>query len=207
MSNEHNAPVANTEIKKPAPDLTKVTPIVVTRNGIDYELTPFAGRRGAWDGVVYQAPQVKTEDGKQLEEDNSFQTGLKFIGKETVARILNIFCKRFAQDAHTDAIPDEGENKGIFQLDKFVRSIQEFSVAQLRISELRELYDEAVAQYMSFCTGEFVQVMTMGSPEDKVAIQAKMQQMTAQVNQYKQDLEERAAKKSKEAETETVRAE
>lgn len=193
--------------EKVAPDLSKVKPHVVERNGVKLTLTPFAGKRGNWDGIVYQAPQINVEDGKLIEQDETFLNGLRFISKEKVQTILNIFCKRFAQDAHLDAIPDTGEQKGVFQVDKFLRSIQDFSVAQLRISELRELLDEAIATYTSAQTQFVTDMIAARTDEERKAIGEKFTKLGAIMTQRKAEYDERVNKKSKEVETDTVRPE
>jgi len=55
--NPHHAPQPPVAKKTP-PDLSKVIPIIVIRNGVKLPLTPFAGARESWDGRIYQAPQL-----------------------------------------------------------------------------------------------------------------------------------------------------
>lgn len=217
---QHNQPTtvvepttSPTPPKAPKPDLSKVKPYQISRNGISKHLSAFAGTRGKWDGVVYQAPQAGFTPDTPVREDKIFLENVEWYGVENVIRIINIFSKRFGQDCWVDAIPEHGDQKGIFQETTFIRSMEALSVASLRISELRELYDEAV-QAMQNAQPEFManmmkaaQIADPAHREVEIKkVGVEFQRLCDAVTSVKAQLEERSQKKSKEVETDTVRA-
>lgn len=197
MSDE-NTPVTPTATvtKKPKPDLTKVTPYSVTRNAVTKSLTAFAGTRGAWDGVVYQAPQISEAT---INED------IAWFGVQNIIRTVNIVARRMAQDYWDDAIPETGDQAGIFQEATFLRLVSEWSAASMKISELIELYNEAVEKYQA-ATPTFIAEMTAaaGDATKTAEAAAKFQALSDAVTSIKAELEARKARRSKEAATETV---
>ena len=225
MSNEHQhgmhtpVPAAPTVVatptppKKEKPDLSKVVPYNIERNGIKKALTPFAGSRGAWDGKIYQAPQIEDEAGKSIPEDSTFLTNLSWFGKENVKRFLNVIARRMAQDYWDDAIPEkddeagfpEGSKAGIFVESLFIKAMTEFAAASLKISELNELYNDAVDALKNETTGFIAEMTAAAGDADKMKIAGdKFKQLSDNVNSLKLELEARKARRSKEAQTETV---
>jgi hypothetical protein len=212
--NQTTAPVsAPTPPKAPRPDLTKIEPFVATRNGVSLSLTPFAGNRGGWDGVVYQAPQVVVTEGKDLVEDKAFLTSLQWYGKDNLAKMVNTYSKRAAQDAHVDSIPDtdnqpgfpEGSKAGVFVESVFISKIEKFAAASQRISELIELYEDAVKVYTAASTDMFAEIVDAAGDKDKIEeLRARFAKLAKTVNSYKLEIDERRNRKSKEVETNTV---
>lgn len=207
-----NAAPATTP-KKEKPDLTKVVPISVNRNTVDLALTPFAGSRGAWDGVVYQAPQlvstvkseVNNETMDDITNDVPFLKSLLWFGKSNIINMVNVVAKRMSQDNWADATD---EKTGIFDQTKFVQSTTAWAAAALRISELKELYNEAVEKMTAAQQELLPKILACNGDQDKIKeVGAWFQGFTDQVNSYKNQLEERSQRRSKEAETDTVRAE
>ena len=199
--------------KAPRPDLTKVKPYLVTRNGVSKSLTPFAGSRKAWDGVVYQSPQVRNTEGTSIVDDPSFIEDLNWYGKDNILRIINVFSRRMSQDYHRDAIPDTdneagypvGSKAGIFVESRFISSMEKFATSSLRISELVELYEDAVKVYTSASSELINEVVAAAGDTTKIAeIKNRFTKLADTVNQYKMEIEERRNRKSKEEQTETV---
>jgi len=203
--------------KAPRPDLSKVVPYLVTRNTVEKALTPLAGSRKTWDGVVYQAPQVRTTENTGIIDDPLFIEDLAWAGKDNIVRALNVIWRRLAQDAHADAIPEhdnepgfpEGSKAGVFVAERFIKSIENFTTSSLRISELVELYEEANAAFQRYTSNELIPaIMACNGDVDKIAeIKAYVKKLGDTVNQYKLEIDERRAKKSKEANTDEVRPE
>lgn len=229
--NEHNNPVAHpaahtatpptppappTPPKAPKPDLTKVTPYVVTREGVPLTLGVFAGTRGNWDGVVYQAPQVSTDGTASLvSEDKDFIKSIQWFGKENVARMLNVVARRMSQDNWEDAIPEvdnqagfpEGSQAGVFCESVFLKATQDFAASALKISELRELKDDAEARLTSALPA-FIAAMTAAKNDDeRKSAATDYQKLNDNLLSLKAQLEARMSKRSKEVNSEEVRPE
>lgn len=202
---------APTTPKKEKPDLSKVACYTITRNEIPLVLTPFAGTRGKWDGTVYQAPQIEIEGATVLTEDSTFIKGLIWFGKDNLKRIVNIFARRMAQDIWEDSIPEAGDQEGIWQEATFIRLMTEFAASSMKISELQELYEDAVAKYQN-ASGPFIVEMTTAAAETDEKKRAeltkaasdKFKGLSDAVSSIRAELETRRAKRSKEAATETV---
>jgi len=193
--------------KKPAPDLSKIKCYTVERNSIKKVLTAFAGKRGAWDGVPFQAPQVEITPETDIVNDSVFLSDLNWVGKDNVLKIVNIFLRRLAQDLWENAIPETGDNAGKFQESTFIQSVENLTAASLRISELQELLDDATQKYLG-ATDEFISDMAKATNQaEKDAATAKFKALANAVNSLKAQLDERKSKRSKEKNTEEVRPE
>ena len=188
------------------------TPVEVTRNGVSDTLTNFVGKRNDWKDRAYAAFQIKSESFKAgtseydaIVNDKTFINGLVFVGKSNIERFINVIMRRIGQDNVEDAIPEQGDNAGIFQLGVFVKSWENLQAASLKLSELVEQYNEAVVKLQQAFPA-FVAVMSNPSStqDDKDAAVAKYEALNSAVTTLKQEYEIRKAKRSKEAQTETV---
>jgi hypothetical protein len=203
MSEQHNHPHAHTE----APVNPLSVPIEITRNGQTQKFTVFEGKREAWKGRLYQAPQLVTDgtDG-EVQSDTSFVGGLNWIGKNNIRNFLNTILKRFGQDFVDDATGDEGTaDEGIFSIDKFQKFWMDLKSSALKLSELQEAYQEEVEAYKAL-TNEFLLKVTELSPDEIAAYKKQLDAAGVRLNAMKKDFDERKAKKSKEAQAETVSA-
>ncbi len=196
MSDETTTVPAPVTTKKPKPDLTKVVPYVVERNGIKKALTVFAGTRKSWDGVVYQAPQVTKE---------SFNDDITWFNIENIIRTINLAARKMAQDYWDDSIPASGEQAGIFQEATFLRYIAEWSAASMKMADLIDLYNDAVEAYQG-ATPAFIAEMTAaaGDPVKTAAAAAKFEALSAAVTSVKAEMEARKARRSKEKAQEEI---
>lgn len=204
--------------KKTPPDLSKVELFTVNRNNIDKPLTAFAGTRGNWDGVVYQAPQVLETPGAVIKDDTILLNDLEWVGKQNVIDFLNTILKRTAQDCWRDSIPDaetpmgfDESQYGIFQQNLFLDKITKLSAAQMRISELNDLYNQSV-QALKDAQDQFMKdifaASTITNEDERKAKMAEVgeayKKLGEKVASYKAQLDERKSRKSKEEQTETV---
>jgi len=187
-------------------------PIHITRNGTTGTLQVFVGKRNEWKDRAYPAFQIESENFKAgtsehdaIVHDKTFINGLVFIGKENIKKFVNVILRRNGQDMVEDAIPEKGDNAGILQMDVLIKSWETLQAAQLKLSELVELYNEAVVKFQH-ATPNFVAEMTAagGDPEKMAAATAKFQTYSDAVNLLKNEYEIRKAKRSKEAQAETV---
>jgi len=200
-------------------------PLMVNRNGIDATLTLCMGKRDAWKDKPYQAFQIQT-DGTESSpaEDKPFIEGITWWGKQNVKLALNTIFKRFGQDFADDATGDKDTEKaggladGIFSVEKFLEYWQKGKSSAMRLSELNEAYQSTVAEFNEFTSGELMaavqrQTDAMASGDSTLISQAsvrfanaktKMESLSATLKSYKADFEERKARRSKEAATETT---
>ena len=188
------------------------TPITVTRNGVEGTLDVFVGKRNDWKDRAYPAFQIKSETFKQgtseldtIVNDKTFINDLTFIGKDNIKKFVNVILRRNGQDLVEDAIPQSGDNAGVLQLDVLIKSWETLQAASLKLSELVELYNEAVVKYQA-ATPAFVAEMTAaaGDAEKMAAATEKFQALSNAVTLLKNEYEIRKAKRSKEAQAETV---
>lgn len=188
------------------------TPVEVTRNGVTKALTTFVGKRNDWKDRAYAAFQISSESFKQgtsehdaIIHDKTFLNDLIFVGKDNVKKFLNVILRRIGQDNVEDAIPEKGENAGIFQLGVFVKSWENLQAASLKLSELVEQYNEAVVKLQQAFPA-FVATMSNphASAEEKEKAVAHYNGLNEAVTTLKNEYEIRKAKRSKEAQTETV---
>jgi len=199
--------------KTPKPDLTKVTPYTVVREGVSKILGVFAGTRGNWDGVVYQAPQIETDGTASLvSEDKNFIASIQWFGKENIARMINVVARRMSQDNWEDSIPEiddqagfpEGSKAGVFCEAVFLKKTADFAASALKLSELRELKDDAESR-LTTALPAFIAAMTVATTdEERKAAASTYQKLNDNLLSLKAQLEVRMAKRSKEANAETV---
>jgi hypothetical protein len=208
---EQNAVVAKTDEQIIA-ESPFDSPIVVARNGVTEILTNFVGKRNDWKDRAYAAVQIKTETFKagtsehdSIVHDKSFLNSLVFIGKTNVERFLNTILRRIGQDNVEDAIPETGENAGVFQMGVFVKAWENLQAASLKLSELVEQYNEAVVKLQK-AFPDFVAVMSNpnSTQEQKDKAVAHYNGLNEAVTTLKNEYEIRKAKRSKEAQAETV---
>jgi hypothetical protein len=185
------------------------TPHVVERNGVSETLKCFIGKRGAWEGKHYQAPQLETDGTDSAPaEDNIFMRGLTFVGKTNLKNFLNVILRRFGQDYVEDAIGTEGTPEaGIFNLERFLAFWKELRSSAMKLSELNEAYQAAVAEYTSFTGGELVEAFESGDVTRIKYAKDKMASLKGTLNSLKAEFEERKARRSKEAAAETTQPE
>ena len=192
------------------PALPKMTPYDIARNGITKTLSVFTGKRGAWENVQYQAPQIASDsvDGN-VEEDATLVGGLNWIGKKNLVTFINTILKRIGQDTWKDAIPPVGApNAGIFNPDKFINDLTNLAASVLRLAELREKYFEEVAAQQDFIGSDEFQSALMGTDATvKQAAIDKVNSWKVAINGLKAEMEARSARNSKEEATETVQPE
>jgi len=188
------------------------TPITINRNGTNGTLSVFVGKRNDWKDRAYPAFQIESETFKQgtsehdaIVNDKKFINGLVFLGKDNIKKFVNVILRRNGQDMVEDAIPQSGENAGVLQLDVLIKSWETLQAASLKLSELIELYNEAVVKYQA-ATPTFVAEMTAaaGDPAKMAAATEKFQALSNAVTLLKNDYEIRKAKRSKEVNAETV---
>ena len=168
------------------------TPHQVERNGIIKTLKCFVGKRGAWENKPYQAPQL---------EIGTFDDDVTWIGKENIVNAYNVILKRFGQDYVEDAT---GETDGIFSLERFLNYWKELRASALKLSELQEAYQNAVSEYTTFAAEGLMAAVDSGDPEKIAAAKKKMGELSATITALKKDFDERKARRSKEAATETT---
>lgn len=199
--------------RPPRPDLTKVKPYTITRNGVNKTLTAFAGTRKQWDGVVYQAPQMISNTEKSLLDDTAFLLDVDWYGRDNIMRMINVISRRMAQDYHKDAIAEvdnqvgfpEGTKAGEFVESKFVSAMEKFATSAIRLSELIELYEDAVKAFTSASTNLVNEVIAADGDVDKIQeIKSRIDKLSGTVNSYRLEIEERRNRNSKEEQTETV---
>ena len=187
-------------------------PITVTRNGVEGTLDVFVGKRNDWKDRAYPAFQIKSETFKQgtsehdtIIHDKTFINDLTFIGKDNIKKFVYVILSRNGQDLVEDAIPQSCDNAGVLQLDVLIKSWETLQAASLKLSELVELYNEAVVKYQA-ATPAFVAEMTAaaGDAEKMAAATEKFQALSNAVTLLKNEYEIRKAKRSKEAQAETV---
>jgi hypothetical protein len=173
----------------------------------------FAGTRGNWDGVVYQAPQIETDGTASLvSEDKNFIASIQWFGKENIARMINVVARRMSQDNWEDSIPEiddqagfpEGSKAGVFCEAVFLKKTADFAASALKLSELRELKDDAESR-LTTALPAFIAAMTVATTdEERKAAASTYQKLNDNLLSLKAQLEVRMAKRSKEANAETV---
>ena len=183
----------------------------VVRNGIEKVLTICTGKRDAWKDKPYQAAQVETDGTDSLPADDKvFLSDLAWWGKGNVKNALNTIGRRYGQDFVEDATGDAESEKagglenGILSLEKFLGFWTNLKSSAMRLSELNEAYQTAVNEYKEFTSVTFVDAFESGDAVQIANAKAKMAMMIATLNSLKADFEERKARRSKEAATETT---
>ena len=187
------------------------TALNVVRNGIEKTLTVCMGKRDAWKDKPYQAFQVETDGTESIPaEDSLFLECLAWVGKGNVKNALNTIFRRYGQDFVEDATGDADTEKagglknGIFSQEKFIAFWTNLKSSAMRLSELNEAYQAATTEYMAFTTGELMDAV-MSKDEGRIALaKSKMDSLGASLRSLKGDLDERKARRSKEAATETA---
>lgn len=203
---EHNQ--AHAHNAEPVNPLTQ--DIQITRNDITATLGKFVGKRNEWKDKPYQAFQLETDGTDEaVEKDNIFITGLNWIGKNNVKNYLNTILKRHGQDFVVDSLGAEGTaDEGIFSLDKFITFWTNLKSSALRLSELNDTYQEEVAKYQEL-TNQLVALLMEGHAKDSEVVKAHKQKVdtsSAAIKTLQAEFDERKARKSKEAQAETVAA-
>ena len=196
-------------------------PLSIERNGVTGTLTVCTGKRDAWKDKPYQAFQVETDGtDSSPENDSIFLAAIKWAGKINVKNALNTLFRRYGQDFVEDATGDADTAKaggladGVFSLEKFTEFWTKLKSSAMRLSELNETYQAAVAEYQAFTAGtivdgvqvdgELIQAFNSGDAGRVALAKAKMDSMNATLRSLKADFEERKARRSKEAATETA---
>ncbi len=106
--------------------------LIVTRNGVTQELTPFKIIRGDNKDKEYPSVAVSAENLSDVQT---------WLGADTVISILQTFIKRSTQELWLDNIIDGVPNEA-----KFLEEVKELTSASLKLSDLKEKYDELVAK-------------------------------------------------------------
>lgn len=205
----------NTEVQLSDAQIIAASPFAggfqFVRNGITASCKIFVGTRNAWKGRPYPAFQVECEPRKEgqseadsITQDTTFLTGLVVVGKDNLVNLINVFLRRTGQDNLTDSIPEKGENAGVLQIEALRSAWENLAAASLKLSELREQYNIANNEYRAYTSKDFIAELTSGDEARKNAAIAKQQQLINAVNSYAEQIEIRSAKRSKEAEVETV---
>lgn len=191
-------------------------PISVKRNGVIGVLQTFVGSRGEWENQPYAAFQLECDPNKELADDEKFLTGLTFIGKENLLKMTNVILRRYGQDNVKDAIGAAGtEQAGIFSMDTFVKSWEDFTAAAMRIGELKELLDREQKLHTNYIATEGMRVLGLSEHgleghalakvlEEKKLVSETIKNRTQTINSLRFQLEARQKKTSKEAAVETV---
>lgn len=188
------------------------TPVEVSRNSVSGTLTNFVGKRNDWKDRAYAAFQIEAETFKAgtseydaIVQDPKFLNGLVFVGKTNVLRFINTILRRIGQDNVEDAIPETGDNAGVFQMDVFVKSWENLQAASLKLNELVELYNEAVVKFSKNTSTIVERIIAANGDKDIIQkLKEENDMLAANVNAYKQEYEIRKAKRSKEVQAETV---
>lgn len=181
------------------------TPQTVERNGVSATLQIFEGKRGTWEGKKYQAFQIET-DGTESDvaEDKTFLACLRWFGKSNIKNAINVISRRYGQDFVEDSIPESGENAGIFSIDRFLNFWKELRSSAMKLSELNEVYQSTVEEYTKFTTGDLMAAVTSGDANAIADCKKRMEALNSTLKSLKSELDERKARRSKEAATETV---
>lgn len=177
-------------------------PIHITRNGVTVPLKVFVGQRGEWKDKPYAAVQIETDDTSEVAKDHSFIKDLTFIGKSNVKNALNVIFRRYGQDFFNDSVSEE---TGEFSLDKFTKSWENLTATGLKLSELKELLDNEQKKQEAFIAGEGIELLGRGrgTPEFDKALKI-IEDFKKSIKALRFDLDQRAARRSKEKETDTV---
>lgn len=200
----------NTNESNPLEVLSSVTdlkiPQIVTRNGIDKVLSLQEGKREGWKGKPYQAPQIETDLTKGVTDDSSFLNDIIWFGKENVKNFINTLAKRACQDYVEDSIGEKGTpNAGQFSMDKFLNFVANFAASAMKLSELVELHQAESAKLSNYVSSdEFDSILKSGDMNAIAAAKAKIDTMSSTVKALKLDLDERKARRSKEANMEAA---
>ena len=176
-------------------------PIHITRNGVTVPLKVFVGQRGEWKDKPYAAVQIETDDTSEVAKDHSFIKDLTFIGKSNVKNALNVIFRRYGQDFFNDSVSEE---TGEFSLDKFTKSWENLTATGLKLSELKELLDNEQKKHENYIANEALALLTSGDPVKVDAAKKVIEERTKSIKALRFDLEQRAARRSKEKETDTV---
>ncbi len=181
----------------------------VERNGINMTLKCFVGKRNEWKDKPYQAAQIETDGtDSPASEDKVFLGDLDWFGKGNVKNFINTIARRFGQDYVVDATGEDGTpDAGIFNLDKFLTYWKNLKSSAMKLSELTEAFQIASTEYKDFTSGELINAFESGDTTRISAAKAKMTALKSTLNSLQADFEERKAKRSKEAQAETITAE
>lgn len=126
----------------------------VTRNGITADLVNFKIIRGDNKDKEYPAVSVSAENISDIE---------RWLGTDTCISILQTFIKRACQELWLDNIGEDGTPN----VAKFLEEVKELTSASLKLSDLKEKYDELVAKQ-----GMLVEKLT-DDPDAALLIQIK----------------------------------
>ena len=180
-------------------------PFSIERNGVIRNIQPFVGKRAAWEGKPYLAFQVET-DGTESSpaEDSTFLSCLTWVGKTNIKNALNTIFRRFGQDFVEDSIGADGTpTAGIFSWDKFVTSWKELRSSALKLSELNDAYQAEVANNRTIVQ-ELVKAFEANDGVQIALIKARMEASNSTLISLQTEFDERKARRSKEAATETT---
>lgn len=173
----------------------------ISRNGVSETLKVFVGKRGAWENKPYAAVQIETDEAKDFDKDHAFINALKWIGKSNVKNFLNTILRRVGQDYVDDAISDA---TGEFSLDAFQKSWENLAAAGLKLAELKELLDAEQRKHEAYIAGEGMEKLTSGDHHLMAEAKSVIENRTKNIKALRFELEQRAARRSKEQATETV---
>ena len=156
----------------------------VTRNGVELNLANFKIIRGDNKDKEYPAVPVSAENIGDV---------TKWLGTDTVISIVQTFIKRACQELWLDNIGEDGQPN----IAKFLEEVKELTSASLKLSDLKEKYDELVAKQ-----GMLVESLDLENPniatltsikELKTAIQVVKAQMEAKSRKTKPEAVAEAA--------------
>ena len=156
--------------------------LIVTRNGVEQELTPFKIIRGDNKDKEYPSVAVSAEN------LSAVQT---WLGADTVISVLQTFIKRSTQELWLDNIVDGVPNEA-----KFLEEVKELTSASLKLADLKEKYDELVAKQgmlVEKLTDEPDHALLTNIKEIGTAIKVVKAQMEAKSRKNKPDVTADAA--------------
>ena len=176
--------------------------VTIVRNGITAVLKNFVGQRGEWKDKPYPAFQIEVDSSKGIADDHQFMKDITFIGKDNVKNYINTILRRVGQDYVDDSINQEG----VFSIDALIKSWENLAAAGLKLSELKELLDAEQRKHEAYIAGEGMEFLTSGDTHKMKIAKDTIENRTKNIKALRFELEQRAARRSKEAATETVMA-
>lgn len=176
--------------------------IDVVRNGIAQTLKVFVGKRGAWENRPYAAFQLEADPNKDFDNDETYLGGIKWIGKDNIVKMLNVILRRIGQDNTEDSVSVDG----VFSLDAFKKAWETLTAAGLKISELKELLDAEQKKHQDYIANIAMTIFMNGTQDEKLDAKAEIEKRTSSINALRFELEARQQRRSKEVNTEEVRA-
>lgn len=186
------------------------TPVTVVRNGQTETLQVFVGKKGKWTNTAYAAVQVEADlNNEDVSKDTRLLGGLTFIGKYNLINMINTWLKRAGQDIYLDSIGAEGTpDEGKFILDAFKAGWQNLAAAAMKLSELEDAIEAANAKFQTKAMTYMPELMNSATTtERKAEIKKDMDSLSVAINGLRQQHATRAARRSKEVNTNEVRPE